>query len=368
MSNTRRLIPWILLLVLVTLPAAGQMKSMRTIVNAAPKPATVTVTQTPSAETPSEVTQTPINRTETTTPTGEKVITETTPTATTTTVQTDTATTTTTITPAGTTMTIADADPCKNVKIEDDLYGKFLPTKGNTKNAECFFGQKGFEVLKNTQLVTSDGSVAAAMETMSDFYRGIRFSLNVAVASKPEEEEDEPTPESLEEETPPDPATKQSALSLFQANGGNLALAATLPLYANGWGSDENGTSGFAALTYLRLAGTFDAFGDTGGASTNLEWDKVNANAEWAVTTVSNLVTINKTFQFELYTNAGLIAGSKSFRTSLGTTDNAGLLLHGEIGANFQLGSAMVIGVSYNYYSADEIEGGASLTVGFTRQ
>jgi hypothetical protein len=215
------------------------------------------------------------------------------------------------------------------------------------------------------------------METLSDFYRGWRVTFNVAVASQPAEEEAETPPAATADGDPPavDPAKQQSAISLFQSNGGNVSLAGALPLYARSWGdadfdgkNNPNGSAGMAAYTYLRLGGTFDAFGDTGPAPADLDWGELNANAEWAVTTNWNLVTVMDTFQFEAYTNTGVIAGTKMFRAALGIDPkDSGVFLHGEVGASFRLNNGLVVGASYNYYSADGIDGGATLTVGFGR-
>jgi len=396
----------LMLAMLFTLPAMGQMKSMRTILNSR-RPAPVVETRVEPAGSQETAGVAPGSTkpltTTTKTPAGVTITTTVTPppggggggggsTAgvapteatgeTKTVVQSPTATITTTATATGSTTIATPApDPCAQYT-KDQIY-KGFPTRGSSAKAKCFFQQNGFEILKNAQLVSNGGSVTAAMEPMSDFWGGWRISFNVAVASQPDDDDEgdddgeDPAATADGDEEPADERTKpESALSLFQANGGNLSLAAAYPLYAGLWGPASlgqkvgpNGSTGFVAMTYIRLGGTFDAFGDTGPAPTDLEWSELNANAEWAVTTRTNLVTMDNLFDFEVNTNVGLVAGTRAFRTSLGVDpeDNAGVFVHGELGASFRLNNGLVIAAGYNYYSADGIDGGASFTVGFGR-
>jgi hypothetical protein len=250
-----------------------------------------------------------------------------------------------------------------------DLTGLF-PTSKDSKAAECFWDQNGFQLLKNAQMVSSNGSVAAATEMMSDFFYGWRINFSSAVASQSDDDESEDGGTTTAADDPSDDGSpkEDAAVNLLQANGGNLALSAAYPLYTHAFGGDGNGSAGFVAVTYTRLAGTFDAFGNNGGSGESLDFKDMNANAEWAVTTQTKLLTMSELFDFELYTNTGLIAGTKTFRNAVGIEPkDAGAFLHAEIGANVKIGGKMLIGASWNYYSADGIDGGASLTVGFGR-
>jgi hypothetical protein len=119
------------------------------------------------------------------------------------------------------------------------------------------------------------------------------------------------------------------------------------------------------AVAYGRVGGVFDALGSGTGASESLDWNELNANAELAVSGETTLRTENGTFNFELYTTAGVIAGTKLFRTALGADQSA--FLHGEIGVSLKLGTMATVGVSWNWFSADGIPAGASVFVGMGR-
>ena len=249
-----------------------------------------------------------------------------------------------------------------------NLSGHF-PVGRSSKAAECFWDQNGFQLLKNAQMVSSNGSVAAATEMMSDFFYGWRFNFSSAVASQGDDDEpDDGTAATGTTTNDNGSSGEDAAVNLLQANGGNLALSAAYPLYAKAFGGNGDGTAGFVAITYGRLAGTFDAFGNDGGNGESLDFKDLNANAEWAVTTQTKLVTMSESFDFELYTNTGLLAGTKTFRNAVGIKPkNAGAFLHAEVGANVRIAGKMLIGASWNYYSADGLDGGATLTVGFGR-
>lgn len=272
-------------------------------------------------------------------------------------------------TPATTTPATGDAptDPCAAFKATV-LKGKAFPTKGSAANAACFWDQPGFQMLSAAQLVSSGGSVAAATEVMSDFFYGWRIAFSTAIASEPEEDDVDTDPN--DGKTPEDLAEEEAATNLLQANGGNMALSFSLPVYAKKFGNADNGTGGFAAITFVRLAGTFDAFGgDAGGSATStVDFEDLNANAEWALTTQTRLLTVANKFDIELYSNAAVIAGTKTFRADVGIDPkDSAAFLHGELGANVKIGTSMLIGASWHYYSADGIDDGARLTIGFSR-
>lgn len=258
-------------------------------------------------------------------------------------------------------------DPCATFNAAL-LQGKGLPTGSSSADAECFWDQDGFEMLSAAQMVSSGGSVAAATEVMSDFFYGWRISFSTAIASEPEEEETDTDP--TDGKTPEDLAEEEAATNLLQANGGNMALAVAYPLYAKQFGTATNGMGGLAAITFVRLAGTFDAFGDAGGSAgtSTVDFDDLNANAEWAVTTQTKLITAGSRFNIELYSKAAAIAGTKTFRAGVGIDPkDSSAFLHGELGANVKIGQSMLIGASWNYYSADGIDDGARVTIGFSK-
>lgn len=241
---------------------------------------------------------------------------------------------------------------CANIT----LTPKF-PTDSSAAKAQCFWQQNGFEVLKQAQMVATNGSVAANPEVMSDFFYGWRIAFSMAVASEPDESEVTDSGQTADE---------AAALNLLQTNGGNMALSAQYPLYLRQKNDAANGSAGFLAATYVRLGAISDAFGDTGGAD-NLDWSTFSANAEWALTTQTKVMTLQNVFNLEVYTNVGLIAGTKTFRTSVGAdADDHGVFGHAEIGANFKIGQSMLIGASWNHYTADGIDGGATVTIGLT--
>lgn len=226
----------------------------------------------------------------------------------------------------------------------------WLPVGHSSAAAQCFWAQDGTEVLKQAEILNSGGSTAVATEMLSDFVGGIRIAFTTSVATGSSDSDDTTT--SAEEH--------ETNVALLRANGGNVALSAAYPIFVNPYAAGE-----FAAVTYGRIGGVFDALQNTGMSSGSVAWSDLNANAELALTTETTLRTDAGTFNFELYTNAAVIAGTPKFRTAIGA--DASALFHGEIGANVKIGSMATVGVSWNWFSDEGTPNGATVIVGIGR-
>jgi hypothetical protein len=231
----------------------------------------------------------------------------------------------------------------------EELPSGFLPIGRDNDSAKCFWNQGGQQWLKNAQFVSSEDAAAVANEMLSDFAYGIRFGFSTAITTGDADTESE-------EE---DAAAR--TLNLLRANGGNVAFNASYPIYAREYDAGD-----FLAISYGRLAGNFSAFGEPEATSSStLDWKDLNGNTEVSLLTRASLFTVNDTFRFYLFSNTGVIAGTKLFREALGADTSA--FLHGEFGASLRISETLTVGASYNWYSADGLPTGATFTLGVGR-
>lgn len=230
-----------------------------------------------------------------------------------------------------------------------DFTGRF-PLKGKTSaQTLCFWGQQGQEYLKYARFVGSEDAMTMQAEMVTDAFSNIRVTFGAAVAAD--------TGDSTST-NPDDPSAEEAeALSLLKANGGNLSLAASYPVYYKPLG---NGS--YLWNSYLRLAGNVPAMGGTSDESTTSEND-FNGNLELSFTEMQvDMLSFQEKFNLLGYANLGVVAGTKKFSESLGT--NVGTaFLKGTLGVGMRIADQMTVYFTYNKYSDDDIPGnGGAIT------
>lgn len=222
------------------------------------------------------------------------------------------------------------------------------------KKTLCFWNQEDQAYLKYGRFVNTAKTISAATEVVSDAFGPVRVALSTAVAATTNndqtvEDEDEPTPE------------QDRLLNLLAANGGNVALTASFPLYFKPVGGGS-----FLWNSYLRVAANASAFG--GDTETTLKWGDVNGNAELAFTEMQlDLLSYQKNFNILGYLKTSAILGTDKFAETL-HADASTSFLHGQAGAGVRIGQLLMIYLTYNWYSDDDIPGqGGSVTFALTK-
>ncbi len=230
-----------------------------------------------------------------------------------------------------------EEEPCETIK------NRRFPTVGaGPAGTRCFWGQEKQEqeFLKYGGFVNSSKTVSATTEIMSDAFGPVRVALSTAIAANTDDDvsddADEPTPE------------EDRLLNLFAANGGNLALTASFPLYFK-----PMGEGGFLWNTYLRTAVNMSALGES--AETTTKWEDLTGNVELAFTELKvDMLSQEKRFNLMGYVKTSGVVATRNFADALGA-DVSSTFLHGQAGVGMRMGQVLSIYLAYNWYSDDDI-------------
>lgn len=228
-----------------------------------------------------------------------------------------------------------------------------LPLKGKTSaDALCFWNMEDQDYLKYARFISSEKSMSASTEMVTDVFGTVRLAFAVAVAATTDD--DSTTTTTTDDEATAD---EDQTLNLFTTNGGNLSLTASYPLYYKPIGNGQ-----FLWNSYARLAGNVDAMG--GDTEVTVADDDVNANLEVAFSEMQvDLLSYQEKFNLLGYAKASGVLGTKKFAAALG--DDVGRsFLHGQVGAGLRVTGKLTVYVSYNWYSDDAIPGsGGTITL-----
>ena len=231
-----------------------------------------------------------------------------------------------------------------------------LPLKGKTSaDALCFWNMEDQDYLKYARFISSEKSMSASTEMVTDVFGTVRLAFAVAVAATTDD--DSTTTTSADSTDDDATADEDATLNLFSTNGGNLSLTASYPLYYKPIGNGQ-----FLWNSYARLAGNVDAMG--GDTEVTVADDDVNANLEVAFSEMQvDLLSYQEKFNLLGYAKASGVLGTKKFAAALG--DDVGRsFLHGQIGAGLRVTGKLTVYVGYNWYSDDAIPGnGGTITL-----
>ncbi len=259
------------------------------------------------------------------------------------------STSTTTNAALNVTSTTTDTTEC-------DITPGRLPLKGKTSaDALCFWNMEDQDYLKYARFISTEKSMSASTEMVTDVFGTVRLAFAVAVAATT----DDDSTTTAADTTADDDATadQDQTLNLLSTNGGNLSLTASYPLYYKPIGNGQ-----FLWNSYARLAGNVDAMG--GDTEVTVADDDVNANLEVAFSEMQvDLLSYQSKFNLIGYAKASGIVGTKKFAAALG--DDVGRsFLNAQVGAGLRVTGKLTVYFSYNWYSDDAIPGnGGTITL-----
>lgn len=222
----------------------------------------------------------------------------------------------------------------------------------------CFWNQEGQEYVKYGRFVSSSNAVSATTEILSDAFGPVRIALSTAVATTTDDDDDSDGEDKAEDETT---SEQDEALNLLAANGGNLALTASYPLYYQPFSKGKGGS--FLWNSYLRVATNVSALGST--TESTQDWEDVSGNVELAFTEMQlDLLSLQENFNLLGYLKTSAIFATDKFAESL-HADASKSFLHAQIGAGMRIGEILMVHATYNWYSDGDIPGDGG-TVTFT--
>ncbi|HEY0157931.1 MAG TPA: hypothetical protein VGF28_11650 [Thermoanaerobaculia bacterium] len=228
----------------------------------------------------------------------------------------------------------------------------WVPLKDkNSADTLCFWDQLGQDYLKYVRFNASEKSMAMQSDMVTDAFRNIRVTFGAAIAATTD---DSTTTTDADEPT----AEQDKILNLLKTNGGNLALAASYPIYYK-----PIGEGSYLWNSYLRLAGNLDAMGGDVEESVT-DTDDFNGNLEVSFTEMQlDLLSFNKDFNLLGYFNASAIVGTNKFSDALGANVSS-TFVKGTVGAGMRIANRMTIYFTYNKFSDDDIPGdGGAITL-----
>jgi hypothetical protein len=224
----------------------------------------------------------------------------------------------------------------------------WFPTGHDPEKALCIWGQSGQEYLKYSRFASSAKSISATTEVLSDAFAGVRVALSTAVAATTSKDQtidqaNEPTPE------------QDRSLNLLAANGGNVAVTFSYPVYFK-----PIGKGSFVWNSYGRAGASLSALG--GDAETTLKFGDLNGNIELTPLELRlDLLSFKENFNLLGYGRLSAIRGTRKFDTSI--KHDHGMFLLNQIGAGLRVGKVLAIFVTWNHYSDRHIPGsGGSVT------
>jgi hypothetical protein len=226
----------------------------------------------------------------------------------------------------------------------------FFPTKGSGEKSLCFWNQRKQEYLKYGSFVSTEKSIATSAEVLSDAFGGTRLALSTAVSASTGSDENGTTSSGAT-------AAQDRTLSLLAANGGNLALTLSYPIY---YGRIANGT--FLWSSYGRAAANLAAFGGT-TTETTIKTSEVNGNVELALSEFrADLLSYEKKFDVLVYAKLSRVIGTSKFGTAIGSTGPSSFN-HRVVGIGLVIGDLVTVYVTRNHYPSDVPGSATTLTV-----
>jgi hypothetical protein len=252
----------------------------------------------------------------------------------------------------GQAVTTEDADDCT---VHTGGFPTFKPGDGKTNPTICLYNQFGQEYLKYANVVNSSKATSVTMEILGDAFGPVRVTLSTAVAANTDggdDEEETPSATADGEEDEEPTSTEDKALNLLGANGGNVAVTAALPFYYRPFKTGGRILwNGFA-----RLGGNVQAFGE-GETTSRVDWNDTSGSLELAFSEfhLDMMGSANK-LNLLAYAKTSAVTGTEAFKKAIGAGHKT--FLSGQVAAGVRVSDLFNVFVTYNWYSDDKIPGG----------